>query len=244
MRLVRKGRKLRKQRKQENRRARLIVHDDPKAVGSEAFRTLRTNLQFTSPDRDLKSILLTSAGPGEGKSTMAANLAIAWSQLGTRVVLVGCDLRKPVLHEMFHIDNSPGLSTVLAGAASLNDAVIQSKIPNLDIIPAGPIPPNPVELLQSKTMISIIKKLEEDYDMLILDGTPVIAVTDAAVMANQVDGIVLVVGSNQVPREMVLQAKTLLEQAQAKLLGVIMNKVKFNESNMYYYYYNEVDHAQ
>ena len=238
MRFVRKGRK------QENGRARLIVHDDPKAVGSEAFRTLRTNLQFTSPDQDLKSILLTSAGPGEGKSTVSANLAVAWSQSGAKVVLVGCDLRKPVLHEMFSIRNVPGLSAVLSGAASLKDAIVSSNIPGLDVIPAGPLPPNPAELLQSKAMVSVIEELEKSYDMVILDGTPVIAVTDAAVMANQVDGIVLVIGSNQVPREMALQAKNLLEQAQAKLLGVIMNKVKFNESNMYYYYYNEVDHAQ
>ena len=238
MRFVRKGRK------QENGRARLIVHDDPKAVGSEAFRTLRTNLQFTSPDQDLKSILLTSAGPGEGKSTVSANLAVAWSQSGAKVVLVGCDLRKPVLHEMFSIRNVPGLSAVLSGAASLKDAIVSSNIPGLDVIPAGPLPPNPAELLQSKAMVSVIEELEENYDMVILDGTPVIAVTDAAVMANQVDGIVLVIGSNQVQREMALQAKNLLEQAQAKLLGVIMNKVKFKESNMYYYYYNEVDQAQ
>ena len=238
MRFVRKGRK------QENGRARLIVHDDPKAVGSEAFRTLRTNLQFTSPDQDLKSILLTSAGPGEGKSTVSANLAVAWSQSGAKVVLVGCDLRKPVLHEMFSIRNVPGLSAVLSGAASLKDAIVSSNIPGLDVIPAGPVPPNPAELLQSKAMVSVIEELEKSYDMVILDGTPVIAVTDAAVMANQVDGIVLVIGSNQVPREMALQAKNLLEQAQAKLLGVIMNKVKFKESNMYYYYYNEVDQAQ
>lgn len=238
MRFVRKGRK------QENGRARLIVHDDPKAVGSEAFRTLRTNLQFTSPDQDLKSILLTSAGPGEGKSTVSANLAVAWSQSGAKVVLVGCDLRKPVLHEMFSIRNVPGLSAVLSGAASLKDAIVSSNIPGLDVIPAGPVPPNPAELLQSKAMVSVIEELEENYDMVILDGTPVIAVTDAAVMSNQVDGIVLVIGSNQVPREMALQAKTLLDQAQAKLLGVIMNKVKFKESNMYYYYYNEVDQAQ
>ncbi len=238
MRFVRKGRK------QENGRARLIVHDDPKAVGSEAFRTLRTNLQFTSPDQDLKSILLTSAGPGEGKSTVSANLAVAWSQSGAKVVLVGCDLRKPVLHEMFSIRNVPGLSAVLSGAASLKDAIVSSNIPGLDVIPAGPVPPNPAELLQSKAMVSVIEELEKSYDMVILDGTPVIAVTDAAVMANQVDGIVLVIGSNQVQREMALQAKNLLEQAQAKLLGVIMNKVKFKESNMYYYYYNEVDQAQ
>ncbi|HHU62506.1 MAG TPA: CpsD/CapB family tyrosine-protein kinase [Natronincola sp.] len=235
---------MRKGRKQENGRARLIVHDDPKAVGSEAFRTLRTNLQFTSPDQDLKSILLTSAGPGEGKSTVSANLAVAWSQSGAKVVLVGCDLRKPVLHEMFSIRNVPGLSAVLSGAASLKDAIVSSNIPGLDVIPAGPLPPNPAELLQSKAMVSVIEELEKSYDMVILDGTPVIAVTDAAVMANQVDGIVLVIGSNQVPREMALQAKNLLEQAQAKLLGVIMNKVKFKESNMYYYYYNEVDQAQ
>lgn len=239
MRVVRRRRKHTK-----SNRPNLIVHDDPKAVGSEAFRTLRTNLQFTSPDKELKSILLTSAGPGEGKSTVSANLAVAWSQSGKKVCLVGCDLRKPVLHEMFQIKNVPGLSGFLSGSVPLEETIISSRVPALDVIPGGPVPPNPAELLQSKTMLSAIKQLEEKYDMVILDGTPVIAVTDAAVIANQVDGIVLVVGSNQVPKEMALQAKTLLEQAQARLLGVILNKIKFKESKIYYYYYNEVDQAQ
>ena len=224
----------------------LIVHGDPKAVGSEAFRTLRTNLQFTSPDQELKTILLTSVGLGDGKSTISSNLAVAWAQSGQRAVLVGCDLRKPVLHHIFSTANAPGLTGCLTGRATLDEIIIPIKqIPNLDLIPSGPIPPNPAELLQSKAMSQVIAELRERYDVVLFDGAPSIAVTDAAVMANQVDGTVLVVKAHHTPRDVAIQAKTLLDQANAKLLGVVLNAVRPQDQKNfhYYYYYDDAERA-
>ncbi len=216
----------------------LIVYDDPKSVGSEAFRTLRTNLRFISPDQELKTLLITSVGPGDGKSTVSSNLAVALAQSGQRVVLVGCDLRKPVLHKIFRIDNSKGLTGLLTGNATLDEVIIPIKhVPNFHVIPAGPIPPNPAELLQSKTMSNTIKQLADGYDMVIFDGAPVIAVTDSAVMANQVDGTLMVIRANEVPNDVALHAKELLEQANARLLGVVLNGVRPQDQKNYHYYY-------
>lgn len=216
----------------------LVLEDDPKSIGSEAFRTLRTNLQFTSPDRELHSILITSSGPDEGKSTVSANLAIAMSQVNKKVILVGCDLRKPVLHETLGVPNAPGLTAALTGQARLEDIVLNTHIKNLQVVPAGPIPPNPAELLVSDAMKKALAYLKERADMIILDGAPVIAVTDAALLATQVDGVVLVVGANKVPRDAALHAKSLLDQAKARILGVVLNGVKpENQPNYHYYYY-------
>lgn len=222
----------------------LIVRDDPKAVGSEAFRTLRTNLQFTSPDRELKTILITSVGPGDGKSTVSANLAVAWAQSGSRVVLVGCDLRKPVIHQIFPMANAPGLTGHLTGKASLEEVIKPSQIKGLDIIPAGPVPPNPAELLQSKAMENVLNDLRETYDVVILDGAPVVAVTDSAILASKTDGTVLVVRAHQVPKDVAIHAKNLLEQANANILGVILNAVRpQDQKNYQYYYYYEAEQA-
>ena len=221
----------------------LIVNDDPKAVGAEAFRTLRTNLQFTSPDRDLRTLLVTSAGPDEGKSTVVANLAVAWAQTGQQVILVGCDLRKPVLHHIFPIPNAPGLTSLLTGQSELDEVILDSGIDNLKLIPSGPIPPNPAELLQSKAMTEVIGLLRERSDMVIFDGAPIIAVTDAAVLASQIDGTLLVIHAHQVPRDMALHAKNLLEQANAHILGVVLNRVRPQDQRgyEYYYYYSHED---
>lgn len=215
----------------------LIVHDDPKAIGSEAFRTLRTNLQYTSPDQELKTILVTSVGPGDGKSTVSANLAVAWAQSGSKTILVGCDLRKPVLHSIFNTTNVPGLTGHLTGAATLEEAIRNTKVEGLDVIPAGPIPPNPAELLQSRAMANTIEQLRERYDIIVFDGAPIIAVTDSAVMANQVDGTILVIRAHEVPKDVALHAKTLLDQANARLLGVVLNGVRPQDQKNYHYYY-------
>lgn len=219
----------------------LIVHDDPKAISSEAFRSLRTNLQFASVDRELRTILFTSVGPDDGKSTVASNLAVAWAQSGQRVVLVGCDLRKPVLHKIFSTSNTPGLTGYLTGQATLEEVTVQSRqVPNLDLVPSGPIPPNPADLLQSRAMADTIKALRERYDVVLFDGSPMLAVTDAALVANQVDGTVLVIRAHRVPRDAALHAKGLLESANAKILGVVLNRVhpKGQQDYQYYYYYN------
>ncbi len=229
---------MRRRKRRQIKERPLIIHGDPKAIASEAFRTLRTNLQFTSPDREVKTILITSAGPEDGKSTVAANLAAAWSQSGSRVVLVGCDLRRPVTHAIFGVRNTSGLSAYLSGRVSLDEVIIETKVPGLDLIPAGPIPPNPAELLQSKAMRQCLRELRERYDVVLCDGAPAIAVTDAAVVASQTDGTVLVIQSGGTPKEAALHAKQLLERANARILGVVLNRVKVSDrTSMYYYHY-------
>lgn len=216
----------------------LIIDGDPKAIASEAFRTLRTNLQFTSPDQELKTILVTSVGPGEGKSTVTANLAAAWAQSGVRVILVTCDLRRPVTHRIFGVRNSPGLTGYLSGKATLEEVIISTRVPGLDLIPGGPIPPNPAELLQSRAMESCVEELRDLYDVVLFDGPPAVAVTDAAIMGSQADGTILVVRANETPKDVALHAKDLLIKANANLLGVVLNRVNLeNQTNYHYYYY-------
>lgn len=231
----------RPKKRSRDRHGHLIVQTDPKAIASEAFRSLRTNLQFSSVDQQLKTILFTSPGPGDGKSTVVSNLAVAWAQSGQRVVLVGCDLRKPVLHRIFPMSNTPGLTGYLTGQASLEEIIVPSReVSSLDLIPSGPVPPSPADLLQSRAMIDAIAELRERYDLVLFDGAPAVAVTDAVVIANQVDGTVLVVRANEVPRDVALHAKQVLEQANARILGVVLNGVnpKGQSDYHYYYYYN------
>jgi capsular exopolysaccharide synthesis family protein len=227
---------VRRRKKQKQDRP-LIVQGNPKAVASEAFRTLRTNLQFTSPDREIKTILITSAAPGDGKSTVSSNLSAAWAQSGSRVLLLSCDLRRPILHQIFGIRNTPGLTGYLTGRASLDAVIVPTSVPNLDFIPSGPVPPNPAELLQSKAMRQCFKDLRERYDVVICDGTPVIAVTDAAVVASQTDGTVLVVEAGETPKDVAAQAVQLLERAKANILGVVLNRVAGRGGSGYYYYH-------
>lgn len=231
--------------RENNEQYRLIVHADPKAVSSEAFRTLRTNLQFTSPDRELKSILITGPGPDAGKSTVAANLAIAWAQSGKRVVLVGADLRKPVLHQIFGIPNLPGLTGYLTDNIPLERIIAPGKIvAGLDLMPSGPIPPNPAELLQSQKMTDLLDQLREKYDYVLLDAAPVIAVTDAAVLAGKMDGTLLVISYGKVPHEIAVRAKTVLDNAQARLLGVVLNRAPLYQGQSHYYYYYQYGDAE
>lgn len=233
-----------KRRKRRTSERPLIVQGDPKAIGSEAFRTLRTNLQFTSPDRELKTLLVTSVGPGEGKSTIAANLATACAQSGSKVLLVGADLRKPVLHHIFRTGSAPGLTGHLTSRVPLDVIIKPTIVPGLDIVPSGPIPPNPSELLQSQAMSEFIAEVRKRYDQVIFDGAPVIAVTDAAIVSSQVDGTILVVRANNTPRDVAFHAKELLEQANARLLGVVLNGVRPQDQKSYHYYYYYYEEAE
>lgn len=217
----------------------LVVEDDPKSVGSEAFRTLRTNLQFTSPDRELRTVLMTSAGPEEGKSTVSANLAVAAAQSGQNVVLVGCDLRKPVVHSVFDLANAPGLTAYLTGQAEKEQVLLPTRVKGLRVIPSGPIPPNPSELLHSRAMKDLLGDLAQQADLVLLDAAPIIAVTDAAVLATLVDGVVLVLTAHKVPRDVAAHAKTLLERVNARILGVVLNGVRLDKKRDHYYYYSE-----
>lgn len=221
---------------QMNRRT-LMTIIDPKSPISEQYRTIRTNIQFSSVDEEVKSLMVTSAGPGDGKSTTTANLAVVFAQQGKRVLLVDADLRKPTVHYIFNLTNTFGLTSVLSKQASLENAINKTDIENLFVLTSGPIPPNPAELLGSKAMEQFFDDaLNKVFDLILFDTPPLLAVTDAQILSNKCDGTVLVVSSGKTEKEQVIKAKELLDAAQSRLLGVVLNNKKI-ENNSYYYYY-------
>lgn len=219
----------------------LVTHFEPKSPISEAYRTFRTNLQFARLDTPLKTILVTSSGPSEGKSTTVANLAITMAQMGTNTILIDSDLRRPVLHSIFNLQRAPGLTNYLAGNVPWKEIVQKTPIENLSLLTCGVLPPNPSELLGSKKMRILLEELKEKYDMILFDSPPVIAVTDAAVLSTLLDGVVLVSSSGSTSREALLRAITLLENVKGRLIGGVLNKIKVESvygSYHYYYYYH------
>lgn len=215
-----------------------IIKDKPQSVLAEAYRTLRTNIQYSSFDKKVKSIVVTSAEPGEGKSTTCSNLAIAFAQNGERVVLIDCDLRKPSMHRIFKISNIEGLSDILIGKEKFEN-IVKKDIENLYLIPAGKIPPNPAEMLGSKNMEKLLEKLKEEFDIIILDTAPLQAVTDAQILSTKVDATILVVKSNVTNKDSLLQAKSLLEKVGANIIGTILNGVEEKRGKYYHYYGND-----
>lgn len=212
-----------------------VMERKPKSVVSEAYRTLRTNIQYSSFDNKIKTIVVTSAEAAEGKSTVSGNLALACSQNENKVIIIDCDLRKPSIHKKFKISNLLGLSEVLIGKAQLDDA-IQSRNENLDVLTSGKVPPNPSEMLSSSAMTKLIEKLKEKYDVVILDSTPLGDVTDAQILSTKVDGTILVMRAERTKREVVLEAKNSLEKVGANILGCVLHAVE-NTKGKYYYYY-------
>lgn len=222
----------------------IVTHRDPSASASEAFRILRTNLQFMSIDNPIRSLVVTSATPGEGKTTMTANLAVAFAQTGARVCLVDADLRRSMVAKLFGVDNWSGLTTTLIGQGDLDMVLQETKIPGLTLLPSGPIPPNPAEMLGSARMSNLLTSLQDRFDIVLVDTPPVLAVTDAAVVAPKVDGVVLVVRSGAVPREQAIRAKVALEAVKANLLGVILAGLKSDDQDGYYYNYYQSEDAK
>lgn len=219
-----------------------ITHYDSRSPVSEAYRAIRTNLQFAGAGKQLKTLVFTSAVPSEGKSTTVANLAIVMGQDDKHILLIDCDMRKPVIHRRFGLLNR-GLSNCFAEDLPLKEVIQADVFPNLDVVTSGPVPPNPVELLGSKKMKALLQEAAEAYDYVFLDMPPVLAVTDAALMSSQVDGTVLILGSGDISPDEGKQAKSLLEKVHANILGVILNKVpQHHKSGYYYYYYYDEDH--
>jgi protein-tyrosine kinase len=214
----------------------LITLDDPKSPISEQYRTIRTNIQFSFIDEAMRSLMVTSSSPSEGKSTTAANLAIVFAQQGKKVLLIDADLRKPTVHYTFRLNNYTGLTSVLTNSSSLSSALQETNVENLSVLTSGPIPPNPAELLSSKTMDNCLRQLYEMFDLTIFDTPPVLAVTDAQILANKCDGTILVVASGKTEIGAAVKAKELLAAANAKLLGVVLNQRKQREGQHYYYY--------
>ncbi|WP_340081610.1 CpsD/CapB family tyrosine-protein kinase [Terribacillus sp. FSL K6-0262] len=214
----------------------LITKFNPKSPISEQYRTIRTNIEFASVDQEMRSLLVTSSGPSEGKSSTTANLGVVFAQQGKRVLLIDGDLRKPTVHYTFKLDNRTGLSTVLVGEKTLEETIKETDVPNLQILTCGPIPPNPSELLGSNAMKQMLQNAQETYDVVIFDTPPVLAVTDAQILANICDGSIIVARSEQTEYEAIQKAKDLLEPANAKLLGIVLNDVPQKKSTTYYYY--------
>ncbi|WP_181346885.1 CpsD/CapB family tyrosine-protein kinase [Thalassobacillus sp. CUG 92003] len=228
---------MRKKRKLSKANVRtLIAQINPRSPISEQYRTIRTNLQFASVDSDLRSMMVTSAGPAEGKSLTTANLAIVFAQQGKNVLLVDADLRKPTIHYTFRVQNTAGLSNYLIGDKHFDEVINPTSVDNLDAITCGPIPPNPSELLGSSSMQRMLDEAYTRYDVVIFDTPPVLAVTDAQIMANLSDGALLVVRSKETEIEGARRAKELLEQSNGKLLGTVLNDVERKNKNYYYYY--------
>lgn len=219
-----------------------ITHYDSRSPVSEAYRAIRTNLQFAGAGKQLKTLVFTSAVPSEGKSTTVANLAIVMGQDDKHILLIDCDMRKPVIHRRFGLLNR-GLSNCFAEDLPLKEVIQADVFPNLDVVTSGPVPPNPAELLGSKKMKALLQEAAEAYDYVFLDMPPVLAVTDAALMSSHVDGTVLILGSGDISPDEGKQAKSLLEKVHANILGVILNKVpQHHKSGYYYYYYYDEGH--
>lgn len=216
----------------------LISIKNPKSQAAEAYRTLRTNIQFSSFDKRIKTIVVTSSQPGDGKSTIASNLAITTAQSGKRVILIDCDLRKPVIHERLDLSNQEGLTSLLAGEKKLEECVKTIGLPNFYVITSGPIPPNPAELLGSNKMKSIFEEIKQNFDMIFIDTPPVLVVTDAQVLAALCDGVVFVASYGETDKKGIVRAKELIDKVGAKILGVIINKMS-NEANKYNSYYED-----
>ncbi|PFA18419.1 tyrosine protein kinase [Bacillus cereus] len=216
-------------------RRQLIAYEQPKSSVSEQYRNIRTNIEFASVDKKIRSLIVTSANSSEGKTTTAANLAVVFAQQGKKVLLIDADLRKPALHQMLQIDNMFGLTSVLTRSKTLEACVKKTQIGSLDFLPCGPIPPNPAELLGASSMKDLLSEAYGTYDLVVFDTSPILPVTDAQIMANQCDASVLVIRSGATEKEAALKAKQALDSAQGKLLGVVLNDKEQNGSEYYYY---------
>jgi polysaccharide biosynthesis transport protein len=221
----------------EREEARVVSITDPSSPPAEAYRTLRTAVQFLGLDREVRSIQLTSANAQEGKSTTLANLGVAFARAGKRVVLVCCDLRRPRIHEFFGLSNEKGLTSVLLGELELNAALQPTSVDRLVVLASGPLPPNPSELLSSRRVHAVLTALKQDGYMVLVDSPPVLPVTDGMVLSKRVDGTLLVCVAGETTRKEVARAVELLHQVDAPLLGAVLNGVTDEGAYGYAYQY-------
>lgn len=225
--------------KKEDKSKDLIVHNDPKSPISEGIRTIRTNLQFSNVDTVNKKIMITSSMPGEGKSFTSANLATAFAQDGNKVLIVDCDMRKGRVHKIFEISNSKGLSNLLIDNIEKNykKYIKKTKIENLEVLPSGTVPPNPSELLNSEANKKLIDILEKEYDYIIFDCVPINGLPDSLIMTNLVNKVMIVCAANVTPTELLQKTKTSLQNVDANIAGIIVNKTKTAYNKYYGHYY-------
>lgn len=211
-----------------------VMEKAPKSIDAEAYRSLRSNIEYSSFDDEYRAIVVTSSVPGEGKSTTSGNLALSLAQSGNKVLLVDCDMRKPSIHKKFKISNMSGTAELLLRKESFED-VANCYNENLTIITAGKIPPNPSEMLSSRAMTAFIKEMKKEFKYIILDTPPLQAVTDAQVLSTKADGILLVVKAGSTKKDAVLNSVDLIEKVHGKIIGTVLNGVE-NKKNNYYYY--------
>jgi len=215
----------------------LVTIANPQSIISEQFRTVRTNIKFSMPNRELKTLLFTSAAIGEGKSTIAANVAIVFAQEGKKVLLIDADLRKPTVHYTFLKTISPGLTNLLTSHCNLNQVVKESGVNGLDLITCGPIPSNPAELLGLRAMDIFITEVEEKYDIIIFDAPPILSVSDAQILTSKCDGTILVISADSTEKGNAIKAKEVLQASNANIIGAILNNFKLGKDHYYYEYY-------
>jgi capsular exopolysaccharide synthesis family protein len=216
--------------------ATLVAHIDPKSPAAEAYRTLRTSIQFAGLDHKCRSIVVTSSSPGEGKSTTVANFGVVLAQTGSTVCLVDSDLRRPTLHRIFGLSNSRGLTTALLDGVPFSEVAQPTSVAGLSVLTSGPLPPNPAELVGSNRMREALDAAGE-YDMILLDSPPVVSVSDAIALATFADGVVMVVQTGKVPHEVIRRAIGQILAVKGRILGVVMNGVNMKRDGYYYDYY-------
>ena len=215
----------------------MITVTAPTSVDTEQFNTIRTNIKFSNVDKDYKTLMVTSSSMSEGKSTVSANIATAFAKQGLHTLLVDSDLRRPTINATFGIDNPQGLSNYLSERNfDINSIIYKTSVKNLYVMPSGPIPPNPSELVGSKRMAELIKKLSEQLDLVIFDAPPVLSVTDAQIVSTNVDGTILVVRANKTEKAAVKEAVRLIKQVGGHIIGTILNDVEVKGSGYYGYY--------
>ncbi|WP_090580977.1 CpsD/CapB family tyrosine-protein kinase [Paenibacillus sp. OV219] len=221
----------------DNKQRHLIAAINPKSPVSEAYRTLRTNIQFSAIDQQMQVLMVASATVGEGKTTTLTNLAVTYAQEGKKVLLIDADLRNPSLHQVFQQSNRVGLTSAFLNHQPITDVISETNIDNLFIIPSGPIPPNPSEILGSQRMQMLMDDLKRIFDVILLDTPPVLPVADSLIVSSYCDGVILVVHAGKVKKELVKKAKANLDHVKARILGVVLNNNERSKNEGQYYYY-------
>lgn len=212
----------------------MIALRDPRSPAAEAYRTLRTNIQFSSLDKPIHTLLMTSTAPEEGNTLALANLAVTIAQAEQTVVMVDCDLRRPGLHALFDKPNTEGLTSVILDQSDAPLPLLSTPVPGLRLLPSGPLPPRPADLLGSQRMEAVIERLKGEADIILFDTPPVTAVTDAAVLSTRLDGVLLVMKAGKTRRDRAREARRMLEKVKANIVGVVLNNARLETAYGYY----------